>query len=408
MTGPALSGVRGPIACILMPHFIWQAELRRRPDLEDRSTIIIDSGHASNNRGSGRTVLDWSPGVSGVLAGMPLAEALSRNKGAAILEPDVPYCELTFGRVLTALEERCPDVEDDGLGKAFVGIWGLEGLYGDDARVVQILANAVRHFDLRIGVGENKWLAHMAAVESKPGSGRKVSGEPGRFMSRFEVDLLPVDYRMIQRLHAFGLHRMGDIAALPKGAMQAQFGPEGARAWELANGIDQRPLTPRRLEEAVSEYLTFPDATVSIATIISGIESLLSRAYSQPQLARRYARQAALEAQVFRRPPWTMRVAFKEAAGSKTQALFGIKTKLDTVSIPGPLEDLRITLSGLTGEAGRQESMWHEVRRSQQLQEALGQLQARLGKTAPIYQIRELEPWSRIPERRHALVQLSS
>ena len=111
---------------------------------------------------------------------------------------------------------------------------------------------------------------------------------------------------------------------------------------------------------------------------------------------------------VFRRPPWTMRVAFKEAAGSKTQALFGIKTKLDTVSIPGPLEDLRITLSGLTGESGRQESMWHEVRRSQQLQEAIGQLQARLGKAAPIYQIRELEPWSRIPERRHALVQLSS
>ena len=77
------------------------------------------------------------------------------------------------------------------------------------------------------------------------------------------------------------------------------------------------------------------------------------------------------------------------------------------VALPGPIEDMRLTLSGLTGEAGRQESLWTEVRRDQKLQEAVSQLEARLGTTPPVYQVRELEPWSRIPERRHALVQLS-
>ena len=143
-------------------------------------------------------------------------------------------------------------------------------------------------------------------------------------------------------------------------------------------------------------------------TILSGIESLLSRAYTRAELARRYARQAIVESRVFRHPPWTMRVAFKEPAGSGPNALFGIKTKLDTVAIPGPLEDMRITLSGLTGEAGRQESMWTEVKRSQRMEEAIKQLRSRLGGPPPIYKVRELEPWSRIPERRHALVQLSS
>ena len=152
----------------------------------------------------------------------------------------------------------------------------------------------------------------------------------------------------------------------------------------------------------------FPDATVSMPTIVTGIESLLSRSYSRPQLAQRYARQAVLEANVLRRPPWTMRVAFKEPAGDRSHALFGIKTRLDTLEIPGPLEDMRLTLSGLTGESGQQGSMWTEVRRSQQMQETISQLQARLGVAPPIYKVRELEPWSRIPERRHALVQLSS
>ncbi len=397
-------GATGPVACVLLPHFPWQAELRRNPDLKNRPAIIIDAASG----GSGRTVLDWSHEIEGVLPGMPLAEALSRNKGALIIEPDTAHYEVAFGKILKALEERCPDVEDDGLGRAYVGIWGLEGLYGDDARVVQTLANAVRQYDLRIGVGDNKWLSYVAAVQSKPGSGRKVSGDPGRFLSQLEVDTLPVDYRVVQRLHSFGLHHLGDVAGLPEGALQAQFGPEGNLAWQLANGFDSRPLVSRRSEEIVSDYLMFPDATVSMPTIVSGIESLLSLAYARPQLARRYARQAVLESKVFRRSPWTMRTAFKDPAGSKHQALFGIKAKLDTVEIPGPLEDLRITLSGLTGEAGRQESMWTEVKRSQQMQDAISQLQARLGMAPPIYKVRELEPWSRIPERRHALVQLSS
>jgi DNA polymerase-4/protein ImuB len=265
----------------------------------------------------------------------------------------------------------------------------------------------VHGFDLRIGIGENKWLSYVAAAGSEHGRGRKVTGEPGRFMSRFQVDILPVPYESIQRLHGFGLHRMGDVAALPKGALQAQFGPEGARIWELANGMDGRPLVSRQQVEVVSEYLTFPDATANLSAILPAIESLLARAYTRPEMSRRFAREAALEAQVFRRSPWTLKVAFKEPAGSKNHALFAIKVKLDGIVLPGPLEDLRLTLGGLTGEAGRQESMWSEVRRGEQLQVAVRQLHARLGEPPPIYQVREMEPWSRIPERRHALVQLS-
>jgi len=338
---------------------------------------------------------------------MPLTEALSRNKGVRLIEPDIPRYRLIFERILKALETRVPDVEDAGLGVAYAGIWGLEKLYGDDARVIHVLASAAARFDLRIGVGENKWLAYVAASTSRPGSARKVVGEPGRFMSRFPVELLPVEYRTVQRLHSFGLHRMEDIAALPRGAMQAQFGKTGALAWDLANGFDDRPLLPRRTQEAVSEHLTFPDATASMAAILPAIESLLSRAFNHPRLAKRYARETLLEAQVLRRPPWTLRVAFKEPAGAPVKALFAIKAKLDGVALPGPLEDMRLTLTGLTGEAGRQESLWTEVLREQQLHDAVTQLQARLGTPPPIYRVRELEPWSRIPERRHALIQLS-
>ena len=419
------------LACLRIPNFPWQVEVARKPELHNRSAIIagkaldldeeltnisgglgtkassLSSSKASNSL-SARVVLAASPNLTDVMPRMPLIEATSRHHGILIIEADTLLYTLVFDEIIENLEQLVPDIEAVAPGIAYVGIWGLESLYGDDAHVVRLLAGAVGGFDLRIGVGGNKWLAYAASLLSRSNSGRKVTGKPGRFLDQFPVDSLQLPYQLIKRLHAFGLTTMGRIADIPRGAMEAQFGQAGGIAWDLANGIDHRPLMPKRSVLVVSEHLDFPDPTASMATIVPAIESLLNRAYGRSQLSRRFARQASIQSQVFQHAPWTMSVAFKDPAANKNQALFAIKSKLDMADIPGPLEDMRITLSGITGEAGRQESMWKEVKRDTDLQETISQLRSRLRITPPIYQVRELEPWSRIPERRYALVQMNS
>ena len=49
----------------------------------------------------------------------------------------------------------------------------------------------------------------------------------------------------------------------------------------------------------------------------------------------------------------------------------------------------------------------HAFVKENNLHQSISQLRARLGLAPPIYQVRELEPWSRVPERRQALVQLT-
>lgn len=418
-------------ACLRIPNFPWQVELARKPELHDRSAIIagkaFDLGEEFTNISGGfgtktssisspkasdslsaRVVVAASPNLTDVMPGMPLIEATSRHHGILIIESDTPLYALVFDEVIENLEQLVPDIEAAAPGLAYVGMWGLESLYGDDAHVVRLLAGAVGGFDLRIGVGGNKWLAYAASLLSRSNSGRKVTGKPDRFLDQFPVDSLPLSYQLIKRLHVFGLTTMGRIADIPRGPMEAQFGQAGGIAWDLANGIDHRPLMPKRSVLVVSEHLDFPDATASMATIITAIESLLNRAYGRSLLSRRFARHVSIQSQVFQHAPWTMSVTFKDPAGHKNQALFAIKSKLDMAVIPGPLEDMRITLSGITGEAGRQESMWKEVKRDTDLKETISQLRYRLRVTPPIYQVRELEPWSRIPERRYALVQMNS
>jgi hypothetical protein len=56
------------------------------------------------------------------------------------------------------------------------------------------------------------------------------------------------------------------------------------------------------------------------------------------------------------------RFNFKEAAGGKERVYRIVKSALEAVSLPGPLEDLRLALSGLTGESGIQGSLISDLR----------------------------------------------
>lgn len=388
------------IACVLVTHIPAKAELQRHVELRDRPLIIaVQSGR-------GPLVLDISPQVTDVVAGMPLQKALSRCKGATLLEADEPHYRTVFDRIVSALSQRSPVVERGELGCAYVGISGLEGMYGGEPNVITALLNAVpAEFNPRLGLARTKFPAYVAAMMSDRGHALKVPDDVPGFLAGLSVDLLPVSWESRIRLHQFGLHTIGKIASLPVGPLQAQFGTEGRVAWELANGIERSWLAAYEREQEVSESLTFPSPTVTLHAILPAMETLLGRAFSHSALRGKYVRMASVKAQILRRAPWTKRFAFKEAINSKERAFLALRAMLETAEIPGPLEDLRLALAGITGESGVQSSMFSDMRRQAQLRETMRQLEVRLRTRPPIYKVMDVEPWSRLPERRRALVQ---
>ncbi len=390
------------IACVLISHLPAKAEQRRHPELRRRPVIITVESRAK------RVVLDSSPEAVGVSAGVPLQEALSRCKGATLLQADMPYYQKVFDTAVKGLQQRSPLVEKAELGCAYVGVDGLEDLYGGEARLIASLLQATPHdLGARLGLAGGKFLAYVAAATSSGGHATRVPDDAAGFLARLPINLLPISWDRKSRLHGFGIHTMGQLASLPVGAVQAQFGPEGKMAWDLANGVDPSPLFPYRQEEKVTEFLTFPSPATTIHAVMPAVEVLLGRAFSQPALRGKYIRTANMESSILNRAPWTKRFAFKTAINSKMRALSVVKNSLENAELPGALEDMRLTLAGITGESGIQAGLFSDVRRQEQLREMIKQLKVRLGPSmegSPIYRVRDVEPWSRIPERRQALV----
>ena len=387
------------MACLLVTHLPVKAEIQRCPELRGKPVVITES------YGSKTLVLDSSAEARGVAAGMSLQEATSRCKDAVLLQADGSHYHKVFDGLIRALESRSPLVEEAGLGCAYVGLHGLETMYGGEARLIATLLQAAPlQFNPRMGVAEGKFPAYIAAVTSNGGRATKAPADVARFLKGFSIDLLPLSWENKTRLHRFGLHTLGQLAGLSVGSIQAQLKAEGRRAWELANGVDHSPLTPCRREEVVDEFLTFPSPTVTLHAVLTAVETLLGRAFSRPEVKGKYVRTAIIESQILHHAPWAKRFASKNAVGSKEKALFILKGRLDALELPGPLEDMRLTLAGFAGEAGIQSRLFSDVRKKEQLREMMRQLEALLGCRPPIYQMRDVEQWSRIPERRQALV----
>ena len=387
------------IACIWVSHLPVKVELHRHPHLKGKPVVIAQSS------ASKRTVLDAHPSAEGVSPGMPLSAALARCKEAVLLDADLPYYQRVYDALLDALEARGADVEEAGLGLAYAKLDGLELMYRGEARLVNALLNAVpSHLHPRIGVGTGKFPAWVSASLSDPGSAQRVPEDVRAFTASLSVDLLPVPWQTKERLHSFGLHDLGQVAALPIGSLLAQFGPTGRELWEFANGIDRRPLLPRNQVTVVEESLRFSDPMASLSAIVTATDMLLGRALGRKEMRGRFARVCTLGGAVFRAPEWVRHLVFKQPIGDRRRATELVRDALSNQPPPGPLEDLHLTLSELSGEAGRQERLFVDVRRQENLREAVQQIEARLGKEPHIYSIRELEPWSALPEERMALV----
>jgi hypothetical protein len=227
------------------------------------------------------------------------------------------------------------------------------------------------------------------------------------FLAPLSVNhLLLLEPDVLQRLELLGLRTIGDLAALPFSAVQAEFGSPGAAAWRLAHGKDTEPVVARPVMATVQAGLRFDDPLGSVEAVMAAIDQLLAHTFSQPALLGRAVRQVRLRALLSDGTSWERVYTFKEALSTRDAARRALKSKLDLPNglPPAPIDELALELLGLGGEAARQPGLFiARARQLAEIAEAARQLRARYGRL-PLYHAIEVEPWSRIPERRWALV----
>lgn len=399
---PLWSEVR--VACIWLPQLPIRMEVLRHPEWDGRP-LVLGSGS-----GGGKAVQLCSPEAdrAGIHPGLPLREVLALCADAIILQPDPVRVAAVFDEILGRLQEVGPAIElaED---RVFLDLRGLHGIYsGALARLEQAIRVAVPALLLpRIGIAGGKAIASIAA-HTAPISGARVvsASETAAFLAPLPCSYLPLAADVVQRLHVLGLRRIADLAQLPFDAVQAAFGLSGARAWRLAHGQDDEPVIPHRARSTICASLSFDDPLVSSDAVFVACHHLLAHTFANPALCGRSVRQLRLRALLANRSSWERLITFKEALLSRDAVYRALKGKLELPNaLPqAPVEELSLELMELSGEAAKQPNMFLAcARQLGQIAEAARQLRARYD-DVPLYHAVEVEPWSRIPERRWTLI----
>ena len=388
------------IACLLVPSPALAAELAARPQLRGQPVAVSDD--------SARRVAEASEAAAarGVRPGQRLSEALACCPTLAVLEPRPARVRRAAAQLVEAAAAVSPLVEEATPGEVYADLRGLEGLYPDEDALARALLEGVPPgLGARLGVADGRFTARAAAFAARPGAWLRVGRDEARaFLAPRPTALLPLEAAAREWLALLGIATLGDLAALPRHAVEAQLGAAGGQAWLAARGEDPTPLAAIPHRERVLERAQAEPPLIGREALLHSYGQLLGRALARPLARGRLVRAVRLSAVTEDERVWERRRVLTEPTGDRSRLWTALEPSIEAAEFGGPVAELALELGGLTAERGRQARLLREggARRREQLDEMARHLRLRYGRAA-LRRVVALAPLSRIPERRYAL-----
>ncbi len=397
-------------ACLWIPLFPLRCEVLRRTDLAHKPLALLSSTDT-------RRVWQVAPSArrAGVSAGMTVSQSIGLCPALTLVEPDPVYYDEQFTHIVSALANVSPVVEPVELGRAFIGVDGLERLVGSPRQQLAAIERAINTRApwsnvARLGWGRGRFVAWVAAARAKPRSPVIVHDtDAPTFVASQPTAVLPVLPDTHRRLVQLGLKTLQDVARLPEVAMVSQFGREGRDAWRLASGITQDPVVGLEHPEPITASLHFSVAIADRLMLVHALEKLVERALEHPRRIGWRVQAARVRAQLEHAASWLTDVTYKDPAALSERIVAPLQARLEQSPPTGAVEHLTVEFTDFA--RGTQELQLFardaasavRAGRRQALRRAATEITHRM-KRPMLHHIIEVQPWSRIPERRYALI----
>ena len=371
---------------------------------------------------TGRRLWQVSPVARrvGVKTGMTVSQAIGLCPVLKLCEPDPVHYDEQFSRLVASLTAVSPVVEPAELGRVYVGTDGLEGLLGNPERQIEAIKATVRRNDgmgmqnvvpsFRLGFGRGKFVSWVAATRAKPGDAVIVPvGGEAKFLASQPLAVLPLDPDTHRRLLQLGIRTLGALAALPEEAVVSQFGRTGRRMWRLAAGRISEPVVGRVVPEPIVAALTFYSPVAERELLARTLDTLLDRALKNPRRIGWRVHVVCVRAELEHGASWRATATLKDPTADRERLAAPLKSHLEQMPPAGAVERLVVELTAFapgTAELqlfARDANAAARAGRRRALKGAVREIELRIQRPM-LYHVIEVQPWSRLPERRYALI----
>ncbi|MDN0081215.1 DNA polymerase IV [Crenobacter sp. SG2305] len=225
----------------------------------------------------------------GVHSAMASATAIKRCPTLKIIPPDMARYRAASQQIMEIYRDYTELIEPLSLDEAYLDVTASPHHKGSATRIAEEIRARIRAevgITASAGVAPNKFLAKVASDWNKPDGLCVIRPQDvAAFVATLPVAKIHGVGRVTaERLAALGINSCADLAAWPLDKLAEQFGRFGERLYQMARGIDHRPVETERPRKSLSVEETFVHDLPDLAACHAELPALLT------QLAERWQR----------------------------------------------------------------------------------------------------------------------
>lgn len=337
----------------------------------------------------------------GVHSAMPISRAKKLCPDGIYVYPRMDRYKEVSHQIFSIMKEFTPHIEPLSIDEAFLEVSGMSTMYSGPKALGRAIKDRVFEetgLIISAGLAPNKFLAKLASDLDKPDGLVVIPyGREKEILAPLPIKRIwGVGPRTEKILKTGGFHLMRHIQALPdESSLIPLVGNQARRIWELANGIDDRPVeTDRKIQSIGAEETYEEDLTDGSAIELEFryFANRLSKRLRKRNLLGhtvsikvRYDDFTTVSRQKRLDTPSDHEHVFFETALLLWNKLMQDKTSgLTFMDPPGPIRLLGLTVSGLDEEVPMQDSLFESPKNETEnkLAGVLDSLESKFGETA--------------------------
>ena len=337
----------------------------------------------------------------GVHSAMPISRAKKLCPDGIYVYPRMDRYKEVSHQIFSIMKEFTPHIEPLSIDEAFLEVSGMSTMYSGPKALGRAIKDRVFEetgLIISAGLAPNKFLAKLASDLDKPDGLVVIPyGREKEILAPLPIKRIwGVGPRTEKILKTGGFHLMRHIQALPdESSLIPLVGNQARRIWELANGIDERPVeTDRKIQSIGAEETYEEDLTDGSAIELEFryFANRLSKRLRKRNLLGhtvsikvRYDDFTTVSRQKRLDTPSDHEHVFFETALLLWNKLMQDKTSgLTFMDPPGPIRLLGLTVSGLDEEVPMQDSLFESPKNETEnkLAGVLDSLESKFGETA--------------------------
>ncbi len=242
-----------------MDAFFAAVEIRDNPSLAGKPVII--GGDTDSRRGVVSTC-SYEARKFGVHSAMPMIQARKLCPQGIFLKGNPEKYIAVSHELMALFDEFTPLVKPLSIDEAFLDMTGCEHFYKDLVLMGQSIKNRIREkllLTASVGIAPNMFLAKLASEKQKP-DGLTIVTNPLAFLDTIPLNKMwGVGKQTYEKLVSLGINDIPALRKTPQDILVKTLGKQGYQLYQLAHGIDNRPVKPNTSTKSLGAEETFAE-----------------------------------------------------------------------------------------------------------------------------------------------------